>query len=110
MAQKIITVYTDDLTGEESGEVAAHSFSLDGVTYEVDLGHDSYDKLLEVLAPFMRAGRKIGRSKSAASGKRRANGSQDSAAIREWARGNGYEVSERGRVPSNVREAYEAAH
>ncbi|MET8509205.1 Lsr2 family protein [Streptomyces sp. NPDC004787] len=112
MAQKIITVFTDDLTGEESSEAASHSFSLDGVGYEIDLGPDSYDRLLDALAPFMKAGRKTGRLKvkGAVAAQRRGNKTQDTPQIREWAREHGYEVSERGRVPATVREAYEAAH
>ncbi|MDX2565424.1 Lsr2 family protein [Streptomyces sp. TX20-6-3] len=113
MAQKIITVFTDDLTGEESSEAASHSFSLDGVAYEVDLGPDSYDKLLEALGPFMQAGRRTGRVKPGKPGggaQRRPTKSQDTSLMREWARENGLEVNERGRVPAAVREAYEAAH
>ncbi|MFF8848310.1 Lsr2 family protein [Streptomyces sp. NPDC015127] len=110
MAQKIITVYTDDLTGEESAEAATHAFSLDGVAYEVDLGPDNYDKLLDALAPFMKAGRKTGRLKGGVSTPRKANRTQDTAQIREWARENGYDVSERGRVPAAIRSAYEQAH
>ncbi|MFJ8589681.1 Lsr2 family protein [Streptomyces sp. NPDC093595] len=109
MAQKIITVYTDDLTGEESGEVASHSFSLDGVAYEVDLSPDSYDKLLDALAPFVRVGRKVHRLKTAPR-KEKGSRSQESARIREWARNNGYEISARGRVPAEVRAAYQAVN
>ncbi|MGW9438058.1 histone-like nucleoid-structuring protein Lsr2 [Streptomyces sp. NPDC055607] len=110
MAQKIITVYTDDLTGEESGEVASHSFSLDGVTYEVDLHPDSYDRLLAALGPFMKAGRKTGRLKGANGARKSGDQTRNSAAIREWARRNDVEVSERGRISASVRAAYEAAH
>jgi Lsr2. len=56
MAQKIVTVYTDDLTGAESEEVQTHTFSLDGVNYEIDLVSDNYDKLFEALAPFIEKG------------------------------------------------------
>jgi hypothetical protein len=111
MAQKIITLYTDDVTGEENTEVATHHFALDGVAYEIDLGPDSYDKLLEALAPFMRAGRKTGRVKAVTAPQRRkASNGESTARIREWAKENGYEVNARGRVPANVRLAYEAAH
>ena len=42
--------------------------------------------------------------------KRRRTGQQDYSGVREWAKQNGYKVSERGRVPASVLEAYEAAH
>ncbi|MFC9172654.1 Lsr2 family protein [Streptomyces griseoincarnatus] len=84
---------------------ATHTLALDGVTYEIDLGPDSYDQLLEAMAPFTRVARRVG-------GQRR-NGARhrdkETPAIREWARENGYEVSARGRVPGPVREAYEVA-
>lgn len=54
MVQKTVTVYTDDLTGAESDEVRTHAFSLDGVSYEIDLVSDNYDKLFEALAPSSR--------------------------------------------------------
>lgn len=109
MAQKIVTIYTDDLTGEESAEAATHVFSLDGVSYEIDLGHDSYDQLLEALAPFTQAGRKIGKSRKQATRGTSSRSSEDTAAIRAWAKENGYTVNDRGRVPADIREAYEKA-
>ncbi|MFF4223171.1 Lsr2 family protein [Streptomyces abikoensis] len=110
MAQKIVTIYTDDLTGEESAEAATHTFSLDGVAYEIDLGHDSYDKLLEALAPFTKAGRRTGKARKPAARKTSGAGNQDTAKIRAWAKENGYSVNDRGRVPADVREAYMAAN
>ncbi|MGQ4426400.1 Lsr2 family protein [Streptomyces violaceoruber] len=110
MAQKILTVYTDDLTGHESGEVQTHSFSLDGVNYEIDLVPESYDKLFEALAPFIEGGRKIGRTKGP--GRRRKETADGTSAeeLRAWARRNNYQVNDRGRVPAHIREAFEKAH
>ncbi|MFI2238893.1 Lsr2 family protein [Streptomyces chrestomyceticus] len=114
MAQKIVTIYTDDLTGEESSEVATHSLAVDGIAYEVDLAPDSYDKLLEAIGPFLKAGRRTGRVKAGAgarkvSGSASASGSGETAKIRAWAKENGYEVNERGRVSADIREAYQNA-
>ncbi|WP_043266800.1 Lsr2 family protein [Streptomyces sp. CT34] len=108
MAQKVVTIYTDDLTGEESSEATTHTFSLDGVQYQIDLAPESYDQLLEAMAPFTKAGRKTGRTRK--SPKATAVSRDDSAAIRAWAKEAGYEVSNRGRVPAEVREAYAKAH
>jgi hypothetical protein len=114
MAQKVITIYSDDLTGEESSEVSTHTFSLDGVLYEIDLVPESFDKLMDALKPFMENGRRAGRGKKPGVAGRRtastATSTADTAAIRAWAKENGYEVNDRGRVPSNVREAYDKAH
>jgi hypothetical protein len=112
MAQKVVTIYTDDLTGEESSEVGTHTFSVDGVTYEIDLVPDSFDKLMDALRPFMESGRKAGRGRKPGAVVRRSTSvsNVDTAAVRSWAKENGYEVNDRGRVPANVREAYEKAH
>ena len=57
MAQRVVTIVTDDLTGKESDEVATHVFSLDGVAYQFDLAPESYGQLLEALGPYTSAGR-----------------------------------------------------
>ncbi|MET9364944.1 Lsr2 family protein [Streptomyces sp. NPDC006632] len=110
MAQKIVTIYTDDLTGEETTEAATHQLVIDGVAYEIDLAPESYDKLLEAVAPFTKAGRRV-RSGKAKAAPARSNGAggNDTAAIRAWAKENGHHVNDRGRVPAEVREAYEKA-
>ncbi|MGK5533173.1 histone-like nucleoid-structuring protein Lsr2 [Streptomyces sp. URMC 129] len=112
MAKKVVTVYTDDLTGKEAEDVSTHTFSLDGVNYEIDLTEASYAKLAKALGPFIDVGRKTGRTPRAGAGARRptTSTSEDSAKIREWAKEQGLEVSERGRVPASVREAYAKAH
>ncbi|MFD9812521.1 Lsr2 family protein [Streptomyces sp. NPDC059080] len=109
MAQKVITVITDDLTGEESSEAATHTIALDGVTYEIDLGPDSYDQLLDAMGPFLKAGRRT-RAGKARAGKPAPAGREDTAKIRAWAKENGYNVNDRGRVPADIREAYAKAN
>ncbi|MGW1867978.1 histone-like nucleoid-structuring protein Lsr2 [Streptomyces mauvecolor] len=109
MAQKIVTIYTDDLTGEESTEAATHQIVIDGVAYEVDLGPDSYDKLMEAVNPFLQAGRRVRGSRGKATPSRPAGGNKDTASIRAWAKEQGYNVNDRGRVPADIREAYEKA-
>ncbi|MDH6523133.1 hypothetical protein M2163_000361 [Streptomyces sp. SAI-135] len=109
MAQKTVTIYTDDLTGTEGTDIATHTFSLDGVSYEVDLNPDSYQQLLDALAPFVQVGRKPGGSSRRGSGKKTASGS-NAVKVREWAQSQGIEVNSRGRVPRDVIEKYEAAH
>lgn len=118
MARRIVHQLVDDLDGTvlEIGEGETVLFSLDGVAYEIDLTDDNAASLRKALAPYVDAGRSISsRASSASSGnssarRRRRTGQQDYSAVREWAKSNGYTVSERGRVPASVLEAYEAAH
>ncbi|MFG2717335.1 Lsr2 family protein [Streptomyces sp. NPDC048416] len=109
MAQKIVTIYTDDLTGEETTEAATHQIVIDGVAYEIDLAPESYDKFLEAVAPFTKAGRRVRAGRGKAAAPARSTGSNDTAAIRAWAKENGRHVNDRGRVPAELREAYEKA-
>lgn len=115
MARRIVHQLVDDLDGSllEIGEGETVLFSLDGTAYEIDLTDENAAALRAALAPYVAAGRSISsaRGASAASSRpRRRSGQQDYSAIRVWAKDNGYQVSERGRVPASVIEAYEAGH
>lgn len=110
MAKRQITQLVDDLDGTvlESGVTVL--FSLEGQAYEIDLSEANAQQLREALAPFIAAGRSVGGARSGGTARRRSGGSNrvDLAAVREWARENGREVSDRGRVPASVLEAYAA--
>ena len=110
MAQKIQVLLVDDLDGSKADESV--TFALDGVTYEIDLTSEHAAQLREDFAKWIGAARKV--SGRTASSRGRSRGRRSSAssaeAIRQWARANGYTVSDRGRIPQSVREAYEAAH
>ncbi|PJE96291.1 hypothetical protein CUT44_17300 [Streptomyces carminius] len=109
MAQKVQVLLVDDIDGGEADETV--TFALDGKTYEIDLTTANADKLRGLLEPYVKSGRRTGgrtaRGKARAAG---GGGSQDTARIRAWAKENGYEVNDRGRVPANIREAYEKAN
>jgi hypothetical protein len=113
MAQKVFVEMVDDLDGSVGEGVTTVGFALDGRSYEIDLNSGNAEKLRGSLAEFIAAGRRQ-RSGRAAS-RPQASASVDPAArerahaIREWARGAGHDVSERGRIPAVVAEAYEAA-
>jgi hypothetical protein len=114
VAQKVQVLLVDDLDGGEADETV--TFALDGVSYEIDLTHANAGKLRELLAPYTEKGRKqSGRGGASRGGRARAavrpvGGTQDTAKIRAWAKEQGYDVNDRGRVPGNIREAYEKAH
>lgn len=109
MVQKTQVVLVDDLTGEvlPDGQAQTVSFALDGTSYEIDLNKDNADALRQVFKRYVEAGRKLGRQSGRGT---RARARQDTAVIRTWARENGHNVSERGRIPSAIVEAYEAAN
>jgi hypothetical protein len=109
MAQRVNVVLVDDLDGDDASETV--TFALDGVDYEIDLNEENAAALRDALARYIEAGRRVG-------GRRRkvqrvASGGDtgpSAADIRQWARENGWDVPERGRVSADVREAYAAAH
>lgn len=114
MAIKHITHLVDDLDGTvlEEGDGKHITFSVEGRSYEIDLSDRNADKFYAAVAPFVDASRSVGRSHSGASRARaaRRSGDIDLSAVREWARANGHAVSDRGRVPSAVLDAYGAAN
>lgn len=112
MAQKVNVILVDDLDGNEADETV--TFALDGVDYEIDLNKDNAAQLRESLGRYIDVARRVGgrrRRGQRSGGGAAANGGSASAAdIRQWARENGWDVPERGRVSAEVREAYAAAH
>ncbi|MEC4018662.1 histone-like nucleoid-structuring protein Lsr2 [Streptomyces sp. H27-D2] len=113
MAQKVVTTYVDDLTGEESTEISTSTILVNGAGVEIDLTHENYDKLLELLNPYLTAaGARRVRGGVAAKGKARKapTTGENTADIRAWAKANGHDVNDRGRVPASVKEAYEKAN
>jgi hypothetical protein len=112
MAKQIITLLTDDLDGGDADRTI--EFGLDGVNYTIDLSEKNAGKLRKALDPFLTAASKVGRTAvngriapRAAAAPSRSNREQNQA-IREWAIKNGYDVSERGRIPAFVIEAFQA--
>jgi nucleoid-associated protein Lsr2 len=107
MAQKVNIVLVDDIDGSEASETV--SFGLDGTSYEIDLNAKNAKALRDALASYVGHGRKAGGSRR---GRRSAaaNLGPSSKEIRDWARSNGYEVSDRGRVSAEIRQAFDAAH
>lgn len=114
MAQRVRIELTDDLLNDGTTADETVTFALDGVTYEVDLTSANASKLRDGLAQWVAAGRRVsGVRRPAARGaspKRARSGAGSANEIRIWARANGYEVSDRGRVRDDVRAAYEAAN
>ena len=113
MAQRVNVVLVDDLDGSDAVETV--SFALDGVDYEIDLNEQHASELRNALSLYVGHGRRTGgRRRTSSGGSKRSAGSSSggpsAAEIRAWARENGHDVPERGRVSAEVREAYAAAH
>ncbi|QTX06015.1 histone-like nucleoid-structuring protein Lsr2 [Agromyces archimandritae] len=113
MARKIIHQLVDDLDGTvlEPGDGETVQFALDGRAFEIDLTEANAKELRDALAPYLKAGRSLRAGAPAPRRAPRRNPSgRDLNAIREWARGKGHKVSDRGRVSEAILAEYDAAH
>lgn len=109
MAQKVNIVLVDDIDGSDATQTV--SFGIDGASYEIDLNDEHAAALREALASYVGHARKVSRGGSRRTSRSSgASGGTSAKEIREWARSNGHDVPERGRIPAEIREAYEAAN
>lgn len=117
MAQKVLVQLVDDLDGTSSDDIETVTFALDGVSYEIDLGPDNAAKLRDSVAPYVGSARRVGgrmkrgtATKAAATKSSPPSNREQTKAIREWARQQGHDLSDRGRIPAHIIEAFEEAH
>jgi hypothetical protein len=103
VAQKVSITLVDDLDGSDAAETV--TFGLDGNTYEIDLSEQNAKDLRNALGNYTMFARKV-------TGRKRKPGKPagNTKAVREWARAQGYTVSNRGVVPVEIQQAYDAAH
>jgi hypothetical protein len=106
MAQKIQTLFIDDLDGSEA--TGTVRFGLDGTDYEIDLSTAHSAELRNALEQYIRHARRTGTARRAPRS-RNGNSSVDTAKVRDWAKDQGIEIKDRGRVPATVVEKYQAA-
>ena len=104
MSTKTIIEYTDDLDGSRGAETVR--FSLDGTLYEIDLKGAHAKKFRKAVAPYAAVARPGAQQAGA---KRSTAAREHSREVRSWARGHGYEVGDKGRIPAEVQQAYTAA-
>ena len=107
MAQQIQTLFIDDIDGGPAEGTVR--FGLDGADYEIDLSTAHNEELHKVLAGYVTHARKAPGPARRGSRGRRPAGVLDTRKVREWARGQGIDIKERGRVPAEVIEKYQAA-
>nr|WP_221383168.1 Lsr2 family protein [Actinoplanes polyasparticus] len=111
MVRQVITILTDDLDGGNADRTI--EFSLDGINYSIDLSDKNVDEFRSRLEPYIKAGTRVARATPT---RRRGSGPaavtthlsnrDQNKAIREWAARNGHEISDRGRIPIPVVEAF----
>jgi hypothetical protein len=108
MAQKIQTLFIDDIDGGEADGTVR--FGLNGTEYEIDLSAKHSEELRAVLGTYVAHARKVGGTarRGTVRGGRKP-GTTDTVAVRAWARENGYAIKERGRVPASLVAKYREA-
>jgi hypothetical protein len=108
VAQKIQTLFIDDLDGSTAEGTVR--FGLDGAEYEIDLNAGHAKELRDVLARYVDAARRAGGGRKPVRGSRRAAaGGLNTTEVREWARAQGIEVKDRGRVPADLMVKFRSA-
>jgi hypothetical protein len=109
MAQKIQTLFIDDLDGGEAEGTVR--FGLDNAEYEIDLSAQNAEALRKVLARYVEAGRRAPGAirQPARSGRRGSANGLNTTEVREWAKAQGIEVKERGRIPAELVVKFKAA-
>jgi hypothetical protein len=110
MAQKIQTLFIDDIDGGEAEGTV--KFALDGTEYEIDLSAKHNQELRDALSKYVTHARKLsgrGTRTPGSRGTSRRSSSIDTTAVRQWAKENGYDIKNRGRVPADLMAKYQAA-
>ena len=109
MAQKIQTLFVDDLDG--SAAEGTVRFGLDGAEYEIDLNAEHAQELRAALARYVGAARRAGGTgrRPAPSARRGPASGLNTTEVREWAKAQGIEVKDRGRVPAELVVKFKAA-
>ena len=109
MAQKVQTLFVDDLDGSEAEGTVR--FGLDGTEYEIDLNAKHAQQLRDALARYVAASRRVSASTSrpAPSGRKAQPNTLNTIEVREWAKAQGIDVKDRGRVPAELVVKFKAA-
>jgi Lsr2 len=109
VAQKIQTLFIDDLDGTAAEGTVR--FALDGTEYEIDLSEEHAKELRDTLARYVDAARRANGSarRPARTGRRTSAGGPNATGVREWAKAQGIEVKDRGRVPAELVVKFKAA-
>ncbi len=110
MAQHVNVVLVDDIDGSPADESV--TFALDGISYEIDLTSANAERLRADLSEWLQAARRLSgaRKRGSRSSTKQSTVGASNSTVREWARANGHQVSDRGRIRAEVVEAFNAAN
>jgi hypothetical protein len=112
MARRVETLVTltDDLDGSKADRTI--TFAVDGTSYEIDLSKRNAAALEKALRPYVEAARKVKTTRGRRGARRLTTSGRrtDLSDVREWARANGHQVSDRGRLPVSIIDEYDALH
>jgi len=108
MAKQTVVTIVDDLDGVTEGAETV-TFALDGKNYEIDLSPANTEALVGALAPFIEKARQPGAVTQYKRGPVTVLPASDAGAVRAWAKAQGLEVPQRGRIPAALRDRYYAA-
>jgi nucleoid-associated protein Lsr2 len=111
MAQKVLVQLVDDIDGHSGDDVSTIQFGLDGVTYEIDLNEPHAERLRGELSDYVGVARRVGGRIKRGTKPQSGSSAEPSEAglIRQWGNANGFTLSNRGRIPGNVIDAYRQA-
>jgi hypothetical protein len=108
VAQKIQTLFIDDMDGSPAEGTVR--FALDGTSYEIDLSTGHAQALRAALSPYVDAARpEPGTRRPARSRRKPGQDVPDSTQVRDWARSQGIDVKDRGRIPAELVVKFKAA-
>lgn len=113
MAQKVITEFIDDIDGSPAERT--FTFAVDGTNYEIDLSAENIAEFKSAIGGFIESARKVkgtsnGRRARSTGGGGGQQSREQTRAVREWARQHGHNISERGRIPASIQQAFDQAH
>lgn len=110
MAQQVHVVLVDDLDGSAADETV--TFAMDGISYEIDLTADNAERLRDGMSEWVQNARRLSgvRKRGNRTATKQSTVGASNGTIREWARANGHEVSERGRIKAEIIDAFNAAN
>lgn len=113
MAQKVITEFIDDIDGSPAERT--FTFAVDGTNYEIDLSAENIAEFNSAIGGFVESARKVkgtsnGRRARSTGGGGTQRSREQTRAVREWARQHGHHISERGRIPASIQQAFDQAH
>lgn len=109
VAKKQVVEFIDDLDGKVLEEFETVRWGLDGKQYEFDTSPKHAEQFRRVLAKYLTASRRVNASRQGGRAAEKVE-KAPTQAIREWAKDEGYEISDRGRIPAAIIEAYDEAH